>query len=107
MTDRVTFTGPYETRERSAATFLVSTREGAALAVPTNLYYRLEDDGTGLVLADWTPATLPEEFTGADLALAITPEQNRIVRESPMRRVGLSKSFSCWEKASTNRLLVR
>lgn len=78
MTDRVTFVGPYETRERSAATFTVTTREGDALFEPTNLYYRLDDAGTGIMLADWTPA----ELAGHVADIAITPEQNRIVRES-------------------------
>lgn len=76
--DRITFQGPYEVRERSAATVSVSFRDGSTLVVPTNVYYRIDDDGTGLVLQDWSPVSVPD----STVALAITPEQNRTVRES-------------------------
>lgn len=78
MTDRITFTGPYEVRERSAATVSLAFRQGSAAVVPTNVYYRVDDDGTGLVLADWTPVETPDSTND----VLITAEQNRNVRDS-------------------------
>jgi hypothetical protein len=78
--DLITFSGPYEVRERSAAVIRASFRDQAARAgvVPTNAYYRLDDDGTGLVLVDWTPLTMPVlPINYVDIA--ITGENNRTV----------------------------
>lgn len=76
MLDLITFAGPLEVRERSSASITVSFRDQAALAtiVPTNVYYRLDDE-TGLVLLDWTNKAPPL----AAVVLAITAEQNRNV----------------------------
>lgn len=83
MLDLITFTGPYEMRERSAATIRARFRDQAERegVQPTNVYYHLGDDGTGLVLADWTPVTPPVD-PDAHVDIVITPEQNRIVRDS-------------------------
>jgi hypothetical protein len=85
MLDLITFQGPYERRERSAATFTVKFHDQGAHdgATPTNVYYRLDDDGTGIVVADWTAVTLPEDIDDEhEVDITITPEQNRILRES-------------------------
>jgi hypothetical protein len=83
MLDLVTFRGPYEVRERSAAAVTAAFRDNAARAniAPTNVYYRLDDDGTGLVLVDWSSVTAPVLPTNS-VVIAVTPEQNRIVNEA-------------------------
>ena len=83
MLDLITFKGPYELRERSAGTIRAMFRDTAALAgvQPTNVYYRIDDEGTGRVVADWTPVTPPVD-PDAFVDIVVTPEQNRIERES-------------------------
>lgn len=81
--DLITFKGPAETKEGSALTIRAAFRDGAAFAnvAPTNVYYRLDDDGTGIVLVDWTvktPPVLPINYVD----ITLTADQNRILREA-------------------------
>lgn len=83
MLDLITFKGPSEARERSAITIRAAFRDASALVnvAPTNIYYRLDDDSSGIVLADWTvktPPTLPTNYVD----IVITPEQMRCLNES-------------------------
>lgn len=78
--DLITFKGSSEVRERSALTIRAAFRDSQAFAnvAPTNVYYRLDDDGTAIVLGDWTPVTPPVlPINYVDIAL--TAEQNRIL----------------------------
>jgi hypothetical protein len=83
MLDLITFKGAAEVKERSAMVITVAFRDQAALAkvTPTNLFYRLDDDGSGLVLLDWTAAT-PPVLPVNSVALTITAQQNRIVNDA-------------------------
>lgn len=81
--DLITFTGKAEVKERSALTLRVYFNDQAAAAgvAPSNVFYRVDDEGTGIVVADWTsqtPPVLPVNYVD----ITITPEQNRILRES-------------------------
>ena len=67
-------------RERSANTIRAAFRDQSTKTnvVPTNIFYRLDDDGTGQVLLDWTSKavpTLPINYVD----IVMTGEQNRIL----------------------------
>lgn len=83
MLDLITFKGPTEIKERSAVTITAAFRDSAAFAnaQPTNVYYRLDDDGTGIVLLDWTSVTAPV-LPDNDVAIVVTAEQNRILTDA-------------------------
>lgn len=81
--DLITFKGAAEVREGTAATIRAAFRDAAAFAniAPTNVYYRLDDDGTGIVLIDWTvktPPVLPINYVD----ISISAELNRIQHEA-------------------------
>ena len=81
--DLITFKGASEIKERAALTLRVYFRDSAAFAnaAPTNVYYRLDDDGSGVTLADWTvktPPVLPTNYVD----ITLTPEQNRVINET-------------------------
>lgn len=78
--DLITFKGPVEVNERTAMTVRASFRdsEGFAGVQPSNVYYRLDDLGSGIILQDWTPLAapvLPDNFVDVPL----TAENNRIL----------------------------
>lgn len=80
--DLITFRGPTEISERSSCQVTAAFRDSQAFAniAPTNVYYRLDDEG-GCVLVDWTSAT-PPTLPDNDVAIALTAEQNRILNDS-------------------------
>lgn len=89
----ITTKGPYELKERSAGTFRVSFRDQDANTnvVPTNCYYRLDDDGTGMVLTEWTPLSPMPVLPINYLDIPITAEQNRnIISSKEIERKTLS-----------------
>lgn len=81
MLDLITFkAASNKIKERSALAVRALFQDSAAYAgvQPTNVYYRLDDNGSGVVLLDWTPVTppvLPNNFVD----LVLTAEQNRIL----------------------------
>ena len=81
--DLITFKGNTEIRERAALTLRVFFRDSAAFsdAAPTNVYYRLDDDGSGITLADWTAVAAPVLPTNY-VDITLTPEQNRVVNDT-------------------------
>jgi hypothetical protein len=81
--DLITFAGPIEVQERSALAIVAKFRDQAALVgvQPTNVYYRLDDEGSDRTLVDWTSVAPP--IAPADtVSIAITGDQNRILYES-------------------------
>lgn len=81
--DLITFSGRSDVKERSSLTIRAAFRDSQALAniVPTNIFYRLDDDGSGIVLLDWTAKAVPVlPINYVDIA--ITADQNRILYES-------------------------
>lgn len=82
-TDLITFRAPTEVRERSALTVRVYFRDtlAAANSAPTNVYYRVDDDGTGIVLADWTLKTAPTLPTNY-VDVVVTADQNRVITDA-------------------------
>lgn len=84
MLDLITFAGKDEVNERSALSVRVSFNDSdaRAKAVPSNIYYRVDDDGTGCNLADWTPVTPVPVLPTNYVDIVVTPEQNRVLRES-------------------------
>lgn len=83
--DLITFQGPAaaEVKERSNVVVraLFNDQRAYAKVQPTNVYYRLDDEGSGQMLQDWTsvtPPVLPTNYVD----IALTPEQNRILFES-------------------------
>lgn len=81
--DLISFTGPDPIKERSASTVTARFNDSAAFAgvQPTNVYYRLDDDGTGVVLQDWT--SVPPPIAPANsVAIALTADNNRIINSA-------------------------